>query len=115
MPAEKPAESFDLDDFVAARCRCGDHLNEQIPFSLPAMSDRLIAQHLVDQLDDAGYLRADLNETTERLGSTIGDVERVLGVLQLLESSRRLCPFSQRMPGNPASGEGSFSIRPWNG
>ncbi|NTF40697.1 RNA polymerase sigma-54 factor [Rhizobium sp. AC27/96] len=85
MPGGEAGESFDLDDFVAGQVSLRDHLNEQIPFSLPAMGDRLIAQHLVDQLDDAGYLRADLNETVERLGSAIGDVERVLATLQLLD------------------------------
>ncbi len=85
MPGGEAGESFDLDDFVAGQVSLRDHLNEQIPFSLPAMGDRLIAQHLVDQLDEAGYLRADLNETVERLGSAIGDVERVLATLQLLD------------------------------
>ncbi|MGV1759203.1 RNA polymerase factor sigma-54 [Rhizobium sp. P44RR-XXIV] len=85
MPGGEAGESFDLDDFVAGQVSLRDHLNEQIPFSFPAMGDRLIAQHLVDQLDEAGYLRADLNETVERLGSAIGDVERVLATLQLLD------------------------------
>ena len=85
MPGGEAGESYDLDDFVAGQVSLRDHLNEQIPFSLPNMTDRLIAQHLVDQLDDAGYLQADLSETAERLGASPADVERVLGTLQLLD------------------------------
>ncbi|MFJ6333349.1 RNA polymerase factor sigma-54 [Rhizobium sp. NPDC092011] len=85
MPGGEAGESYDLDDFVAGQISLRDHLNQQIPFTLPAIGDRLIAQHLVDQLDESGYLRADLDETAERLGSTVGEVERVLSVLQLLD------------------------------
>ncbi|KAA1185717.1 RNA polymerase factor sigma-54 [Rhizobium tropici] len=85
MPGGEAGESYDLDDFVAGQVSLRDHLNEQIPFSLPAMADRLIAQHLVDQLDDAGYLRADLDETIGRLGATPEDMTRVLDALQQLD------------------------------
>lgn len=85
MPGGEAGESYDLDDFVAGQTSLRDHLNEQIPFTLPAIGDRLIAQHLVDQLDEAGYLRSDLNETADRLGSGIGEIERVLAALQLLD------------------------------
>ena len=85
MPGGDGAEGYDLDDFVAGQVSLRDHLNEQIPFSLPEMADRLIAQHLVDQLDDAGYLQADLAETATRLGAAPADVERVLAALQLLD------------------------------
>src|SRR6195952_1157238 len=57
--AEAP-ESYDLDDFVAGQISLRDHLNQQIPFTLRSQPDRLIAQLLVDQLDDAGYLQGDI-------------------------------------------------------
>ncbi|PZM12178.1 RNA polymerase factor sigma-54 [Rhizobium tubonense] len=82
--AEAP-ESYDLDDFVAGQISLRDHLNQQIPFTLRSQPDRLIAQLLVDQLDDAGYLQADIGETAARLGTTPADVERVLGALQTLD------------------------------
>jgi RNA polymerase sigma-54 factor len=82
--AEAP-ESYDLDDFVAGQISLRDHLNQQIPFTLRSQPDRLIAQLLVDQLDDAGYLQADLVETAARLGAAPADVERVLLTLQTLD------------------------------
>ncbi|WEX91440.1 RNA polymerase factor sigma-54 (plasmid) [Sinorhizobium garamanticum] len=75
-------EGYDLDDFVAGRKTLRETLLEQLPFALGTPGDRLIAQHLIDQLDEAGYLHADLAETAARLGAATEDVTRVLLVLQ---------------------------------
>lgn len=79
------ADNYDLDDFVAGQVSLRDHLAQQIPFVLPDMADRLVAQNLVDQLDDAGYLQADVAEAGERLGTDAEDIERVLSALQTLD------------------------------
>ncbi len=79
------AESYDLDDFVAGQISLRDHLAQQLPFVLPDMADRLIAQHLVDQLDEAGYLQGDATEAADRLGAGVDDVERVIAALQALD------------------------------
>ncbi|WFU47862.1 RNA polymerase factor sigma-54 [Sinorhizobium terangae] len=76
------SEEYDLDDFVASRKTLRDVLLEQLPLALAAPGDRLIAQHLIDQLDAAGYLNADLAETAASLGTTSDDVMRVLLSLQ---------------------------------
>ena len=78
-------EGYDLDDFVASRKTLADVLNEQIPFVLPDTIDRLIAQHLVDQLDEAGYLQGSTAETALRLGKPVAEAERVLARLQELD------------------------------
>ncbi|MGE6783430.1 RNA polymerase factor sigma-54 [Ensifer adhaerens] len=82
MPGVGEGDDYDLDDFVAGRKSLRETLLEQLPFALPDASDRLIAQHLIDQLDDAGYLQADLGEVGERLGAAHADVVRVLLTLQ---------------------------------
>ncbi|MGX5667375.1 RNA polymerase factor sigma-54 [Rhizobium daejeonense] len=78
-------EAYDLDDFVAGQVSLRDHLNQQIPFALVNAGDRLIAAALLDHLDEAGYLRADLNEIATRLGNELADIEAVLEVLQTLD------------------------------
>ncbi|UJW75831.1 RNA polymerase factor sigma-54 [Rhizobium sp. SL42] len=78
-------EGFDLDDFVAGQISLRDHLNQQIPFALNNDTDRLIAAILVDHLDEAGYLRADLGEVSSRLGRDRHAIEQVLETLQTLE------------------------------
>jgi RNA polymerase sigma-54 factor len=86
MPGSSEAsEGYDLDDFVAGQISLRDHLNQQIPFLLPSPADRLIAQHLIDQLDECGYLQADIDEATGKLGTETEAIERVLGVLQTLD------------------------------
>lgn len=79
------SEGFDLDDFVAGQISLRDHLNQQIPFALSTASDQLLASVLVDHLDEAGYLRADLSEISSRLGLSRDAVEEVLTTLQTLE------------------------------
>ncbi len=78
-------EGYDLEDFVANRTTLRDFLDTQIPFSVHTPADRLIARHLADQLDDAGYLHADISEVAERLGAAPADVARVLESLQQLD------------------------------
>lgn len=78
-------EDYDLDDFVAGRKTLRDVLNEQIPFLLSDPVDRLVAQHLVDQLDESGYLQGSTSETALRLGKPVAEVDRVLYRLQELD------------------------------
>ena len=85
MPGGGDGEGYDLDDFVASRKTLRDVLNEQIPFMLSTPIDRLIAQHLVDQLDEAGYLQGSTSETALRLGKPVVEIERVLYRLQELD------------------------------
>lgn len=79
------SEGYDLDDFVAGQVSLRDHLNQQVPFALSSASDQLLASVLIDHLDEAGYLRADLDEVASRLGLSHANVETVLATLQTLE------------------------------
>ena len=67
---------------AAARPRTlREHLVEQIGADLPDIADRVIAFYLLDQLDDSGYLRLEI-DAAERLGCPPAQVERVLARLQ---------------------------------
>ena len=80
--ADGSGEGYDLDEFIAGQTTLRDHLEAQVPFSLSAPVDRLIARHLIDQLDEAGYLSSNLAETALKLGKPLQEVERVLDTLQ---------------------------------
>ena len=70
-------------DQTATRARTlREHLIEQIGADLPDTAERVIAFHLLDQLDEAGYLRGGLDGVAERLGCSAARVERVLARLQ---------------------------------
>ncbi|KKB78747.1 RNA polymerase sigma54 factor [Devosia soli] len=75
-------EGPDLDQFVASRPRLSDHLEAQAQMILRTPADRLIGQHLIDGLNEAGYLAVELEAVAELLGAELGDVEAVLGALQ---------------------------------
>ncbi|MBE7733435.1 RNA polymerase factor sigma-54 [Devosia faecipullorum] len=72
----------DLDQYVAARPRLSDHLEAQAQMLLRTQADRLIARHLIDGLNEAGYLTIELSAVAELLGAEIEDVEAVLAALQ---------------------------------
>ncbi len=71
-----------LESTVAAGGTLKDHLEAQVAIAALLPDDRLICMALIDAIDEAGYLRAELGELAERLGTEIEDVEAVLGVLQ---------------------------------
>ncbi|HYD31750.1 MAG TPA: RNA polymerase factor sigma-54 [Azospirillaceae bacterium] len=62
-----------------------EHLIGQFNVDLPDPRDRLIAFALLDLLDEAGWLAADLTALAEQLGCPPADVERVLALLQRLD------------------------------
>lgn len=86
MPGNEGGESYDLDDFVAAKPNLRDYINQQIPFLLHDATSRVIAETLVDQLDETGYIPADaVAETAERLGKDAQDIEQIVSALQSLD------------------------------
>ncbi len=78
-------DDYDFNDFVASAVGLREHIGQQIPLLLKNPQDRLIAQQLNDELDDAGYLQADLGDISARLGIDAGYVEQVLERLQTLD------------------------------
>lgn len=79
------SEDYNLEAFVAEEASLGTSLEEQMNLALSAETDKLIAGHLINSLDENGYLYLDLNDTADQLGVDLGRVETVLGVLQTFE------------------------------
>lgn len=80
-----PGEDYNLEAFVAAGTSLQDHLAAQMVLAVTDPVDRLIAQVMIDNVDEAGYLRLDLDETAERMGLSRARLDAVLAVLQTLE------------------------------
>jgi len=78
-------DAADLEAYVAAQESFPEFLSRQAMVALPDPIDRMIAAALIDALDEAGYLRADLADLARQLGAPLKRVERVLGRLQTLE------------------------------
>ena len=78
-------DDYNLEAFVAAETTLAGHLAEQLAVALTVPAQRMIGQYLIDLVDDAGYLPADLGQAGERLGALAADVELVLKTLQTFD------------------------------
>ncbi len=65
---------------IAGAVSLHDHLHAPAGAVLSG-HDLLIAGHLIDQIDEAGYLSVGLLEVAQRLGAPLALVEQVLGVI----------------------------------
>jgi RNA polymerase sigma-54 factor len=74
--------SFDLEARLSHPTSLRAHLVEQLHLDLPAGPERLIGLHLIDLVEDTGYLREPLEEVAARLGCPLAAVEAVLQRLQ---------------------------------
>lgn len=79
------SEGFDVGEMAATIVTLREHVGEQIALAFSNPAERLIAGELADSLDEAGYLRADLEEIAARLGADMGAVARALAVCQTFE------------------------------
>jgi RNA polymerase sigma-54 factor len=76
---------YNLEAYVPAETTLADWLRQQLVIAIAQPSRRMIGQYLIDLLDEAGYLGADLAVVAERLGTSVKEVEAVLGVLQTFD------------------------------
>jgi len=79
------SEDYNLEAFVADEASLVNSLEEQMHLALSDEADKLIANHLINSLDENGYLYLDLEETAGQLGVETGRLEKVLAVLQTFE------------------------------
>jgi RNA polymerase sigma-54 factor len=73
---------YNLEAFVSAETTLADWLRDQLVLAIAEPSRRMIGRYLIDLVDEAGYLSADFEATAERLGTSVNEIEAVLGVLQ---------------------------------
>ncbi len=78
---------YNLEAFVSAEVTLASHLADQLLLAIHDPPRRMIGQHLIDMVDEAGYLAGDVASVAEKLGARIEDVESVLAVVQTFEPS----------------------------
>jgi len=72
-------------DFAATLTRkatLAEHLTEQLNLAIAGAADRLIGQHLIGMVNEAGYLVGDIVGVADMLGTGQTHIARVLEVLQ---------------------------------
>ncbi len=78
------ADGLDWDSLADDAPNLAEHLEAQVALILSG-TDLTIAAHIIDQLDEAGYLTVPLEEIAGRLGIPLPRVESVLKVVQSLD------------------------------
>lgn len=71
-----------LDQTLARPTTLREHLLAQLAEEVKDAADRVIGAHLIDQLDEAGYLTVELPAVAELMGCDVARIERVLQQLQ---------------------------------
>ncbi len=75
-------DEFGLEQTMADSKTLRDHLLEQMSVEMQDTRERLVAAHLIDMVDAAGYLAGDIDALAEQLGTDVDEIERVLKRVQ---------------------------------
>jgi len=78
---------YDAAANTAAEITLAEHLTEQLHMSCHNERERLIGAHLIDHVDENGYLRVSIEEIAERLGASLSHVSSLLTMMQSFEPS----------------------------
>lgn len=76
---------YNLENFIQEETTLHDHLLEQLHLSKLDEAQRMIGAHLIDMVDEQGYLRGSVENVAMMLGTTIEAIETVLMQLQRFE------------------------------
>jgi RNA polymerase sigma-54 factor len=76
---------YNLEAFVSAEATLAGHLADQLLLAIADPVRRMIGQHLIDLVDESGYLAGDLDAVAEKLGAPLAEVEAVLKIVQGFE------------------------------
>jgi len=77
----------DFEGTLTGQSTLKGHLEAQLAIAALTPDRRFIAEVLIESVDEAGYLRADLSEIAGRLGASPCDCEATLAVLQGFDPS----------------------------
>ncbi len=81
----RDGEEYNLEAFVSAETTLADWLREQLTLAITDPVRRMIGQYLIDLVDESGYISNDLASAAEKLGTNVGEIEAVLGILQTFD------------------------------
>lgn len=74
-----------FDEFTAETVSLKEHLQQQLLPQLNSIQEKLIASHLIDYIDNDGYIRDDLALLAQQLGCTDGALQQMLLAIQECE------------------------------
>lgn len=75
-------DGFSFEQNMTAEKTLREHLLEQVGFDIPDPAERMIAVHLTEGLDDAGYFIGDIDDIAENLGCSVEQMDGVMTRVQ---------------------------------
>ncbi len=82
LVAQEDRDELPFENMVRSQSSLADHLDEQLRLTTEDPLVRRVGTEIIGNLDEDGYLRAELTEIAERCGVSVADVERVLALVQ---------------------------------
>src|SRR3989442_1784515 len=82
LVSREDREDLPFENVVRTQVSLADHLEEQLRFVAEDAAVRRIGAEIIGNLDEDGYLRAELEEIAQRCNATAEEVTRVLELVQ---------------------------------
>jgi RNA polymerase sigma-54 factor len=82
LVSQEDREDLPFENLVKSSESLTDHLDEQLRFTVEDSVVRRIGEEIIGNLDEDGYLRADVDEIAQRCGVPPTEVEKVLTMIQ---------------------------------
>jgi RNA polymerase sigma-54 factor len=82
LVSQEDREDLPFENVVRTQVSLTDHLEEQLRFATEDAAVRRIGSEIIGNLDEDGYLRAELEEIAQRCGTSADEVTKVLELVQ---------------------------------
>jgi RNA polymerase sigma-54 factor len=82
LVAQEDRDELPFENMVRSQSSLADHLEEQLRFVSEDPVIRRIGAEIIGNLDEDGYLRADLAELAQRCNVAVEEIERVMALVQ---------------------------------
>ncbi len=87
LVAQEDRDELPFENMVRSVSSLTDHLDDQLRFATEDPLSRRIGTEIIGNLDEDGYLRAEVNEIAQRCDASVEDVEKVLAMVQGFDPS----------------------------
>ncbi len=87
-------DPYNIEATLSSEISLAEHLTRQMAVTLSDPVERMIARHLIDMIDEAGYLTGELATIAERLGAP---EQRVLATLKKLQGLEPAGVFARNL------------------
>jgi len=85
LVAQEDRDELPFENMVRSQSSLADHLEEQLRFASEDPTIRRIGAEIIGNLDEDGYLRAEVAELAQRCAVAVEEVERVLTLVQAFD------------------------------